>query len=115
MYQYSYAEMLEDTAQDCRTRERELFDRAIELLQLAQEKGNASRECVEALLFLRRLWTILVNDLNHPENGLPAQLRGNLVSIGLWVLKEAEQIRLRESDNFAGLIEINAILRDGLH
>jgi flagellar protein FlaF len=115
MYQYSYAEIIEDTAEDCRAREREAFDHAISLLRVAQEKGNSSRECVDALLFLRRLWTMLLNDLTNPENGLPPELRANLISIGLWILKEADLIRLRESKNFDGLIEMNSILRNGLN
>jgi flagellar protein FlaF len=115
MYQYSYAEMVEDTAQDCRAREQRAFDRAISLLKLAKEKGNGSRECVEALLFLRHLWTTLMNDLVNPENGLPQALRASLISIGMWIMKEADLVRLRQSDNFDGLIEMNAILRDGLN
>ena len=115
MYQFSYAEIVEDTAQDCRAREQLAFDRAITLLTAAKEKGVRSRETVEALLFLRRLWSTLMDDLVSPENGLPAPVRANLISIGLWVMKEADRIRLEKSDNFEGLIEINAILRDGLN
>ena len=115
MYQFSYAEIAEDTAQDCRARERRAFDRAIALLRVAKEKGRSSRETVEALLFLRRLWTALIDDLVNPENGLPEALRASLISIGMWIMKEAEQIRLEKSDNFDGLIEMNAILRQGLN
>jgi flagellar biosynthesis activator protein FlaF len=115
MYQYSYAEMIEDAAGDCRAREREAFDHVISLLRRAREKGNSSRECVDALLFLRRLWTMFLNDLTNPENGLPPELRANLISIGLWIMKEADLIRLRQSENFDGLIEMNSILRDGLN
>ncbi|SDR62880.1 flagellar protein FlaF [Rhizobiales bacterium GAS191] len=115
MYQFSYAEIVEDTAQDCRDRERRAFERAISLLKLGKEKGVRSREAAEALLFLRRLWGALMDDLVSPENGLPQALRASLISIGLWVMKEADQIRLEQSENFDGLIEINQILRDGLN
>jgi flagellar biosynthesis activator protein FlaF len=115
MYQFSYAEIVEDTAQDCRARERRAFDRAVSLLKLAKQNGPRSLEAVEALLFLRRLWSALMEDLVSPENGLPQALRASLISIGLWVMKEADQIRLEQSENFDGLIEINAILRDGLN
>jgi flagellar protein FlaF len=115
MYQFSYAEIIEDTAEDCRAREREAFDHAISLLKLAQEKGRDSRECVEALLFVSRLWSTLLHDLSHPENGLPEVLRANLISIGLWIMKEADLVRLGQSENFDGLIEMNSILRDGLN
>lgn len=115
MYQFAYAEIADDTAEDCRGRERQAFDRAIALLKLAKERGAKSRESVEALLFLRRLWNALIEDLANAENGLPQALRASLISIGLWVMKEAELIRLAKSENFDGLIEMNAILREGLN
>jgi flagellar protein FlaF len=115
MYQFAYAEIAEDTATDCRRRERQAFDRAISLLKLAKERGAKSRESVEALLFVRRLWNALIEDLSHPENGLPQALRASLISVGLWILKEADLVRLAKSENFDGLIEMNTILRDGLN
>jgi flagellar protein FlaF len=63
---------------------------------------------------VRQLWTILIEDLAHPENDLPEALRADLISIGLWVTKEAEQIRQKKSANFAGVIDICSIIRDGL-
>lgn len=115
MYQSSYAEIVQETAQDCRARERQAFEHAISLLKLAKEKGRDSRECIEAVLFLSRLWSTLLHDLSHPENGLPEALRANLISIGLWIMKETDAVRVGQSENFDGLIEINAILRNGLN
>ncbi|MFI4996019.1 MAG: flagellar biosynthesis regulator FlaF [Hyphomicrobiales bacterium] len=115
MYQFSYSEIVEDTAEDCRARERRAFEHAISLLKAAREKGSESRECAEALFYLGTLWRALMDDLLHPENGLPQALRASLVSIGLWISKEADMIRLAKSTNFEGLIEINSILRDGLN
>ena len=37
------------------------------------------------------------------------------VSIGLWIMREAEAIRLGRSNNFAGIIEITTLIRDGLN
>ena len=71
-------------------------------------------EAVDALHYLRRLWSLLVEDLAKPENDLPEQLRADLISIGLWVIREAEQIRLEKSTNFRGLIEVSQNIRDGL-
>jgi flagellar biosynthesis regulator FlaF len=42
------------------------------------------------------------------------ELRANLISIGIWIIKESERIRKRESDNFQGIIDISIIIRDGL-
>ena len=114
MYQFSYAEVLDETPQGARQRERQAIDRSIELLRAAEEAGVQSREAVEALLFARKLWSILIEDLAKQENALPQQLRADLISIGLWVMREAEQIRLEKSDNFTGIIEVSQTIRDGL-
>jgi flagellar protein FlaF len=37
-----------------------------------------------------------------------------LISIGLWLLREAEEVRQGRSDNFEGLIEVSQIIRDGI-
>lgn len=114
MYQFSYAEVLDDTPQGARQRERQAIDHSIELLEAADKAGPQSREAVEALLFVRKLWAILVEDLAKPENDLPQKLRADLISIGLWVMREAEQIRLEKSANFKGMIEVSQSIRDGL-
>ena len=102
MYQFSYAEVLDETPQGARQRERQAIERSIELLQAADKAGAQSREAVEALLFVRKLWSILIEDLAKAENDLPQQLRADLISIGLWVMREAEQIRLEKSDELQG-------------
>ena len=71
-------------------------------------------EAVEALHFMNRVWTTFVEDLGASENALPKELRANLISIGLWLLREAEDVRQGRSDNFEGLIEVSQIIRDGI-
>ena len=56
----------------------------------------------------------LLDDLGSGENALPKELRANLISIGLWLLREAEDIRQGRTDNFEGLIEVSQIIRDGI-
>lgn len=114
MYRFSYAEILEDSSDECRQRERMAFDHAISLLKIAAAKGAASIESSDAVAFVHRLWTVLIEDLMNPENGLPESLRAQLVSIGLWMMKEADMIREGQSQNFSALIDINTMIRDGL-
>ena len=114
MYQFSYAEVLDETPQGARERERQAIERSIELLEAAEKSGVRSREAIEAVLFVRRLWGVLIEDLAKPDNDLPQQLRADLISIGLWIMREAEQIRLEKSDNFKGIIEVSTAIRDGL-
>lgn len=114
MYQFSYADIQTDSVADARDRERQLLTRSIEMLISAQAAGTQSMEAIEAIHFMNRIWTSLVEDLGHPDNALPKELRANLISIGLWLLREAEDVRQGRSDNFEGLIEVSQIIRDGI-
>jgi flagellar biosynthesis activator protein FlaF len=114
MYQFSYAEVLDETPKGARERERQVIDRSIELLREAEKKGVSSREATEAVLYVRKLWSYLIEDLARPENDLPKTLRADLISIGLWIMRESEQIQLGKSENFKGLVEVSNSIRDGL-
>ena len=114
MYQFSYADIQTDSVADAKDRERQLLTRSIDMLVAARAVGSDSMEAIEALHFLNRVWTSLIEDLGSPENQLPKELRANLISIGLWLLREAEDVRQGRSDNFDGLIEVSQIIRDGI-
>jgi flagellar biosynthesis activator protein FlaF len=114
MYQFSYGEIMQDGPQDARGRERLAMERAIELLELAQDKGAQSLEAASALNYVNQLWRIFLEDLARPENDLPEGLRAELISIGIWITKQIKQIRTGQSADFNGLVEICAIIRDGL-
>ncbi len=115
MYQSSYAEVLEDDQSVARRDEAQALDRAVALLLAAAAAPHPARAGVDALHFTRQLWTAFITELAAPDNALPNQVRANLISIGIWVLKEAEAIRLGSSTNYAGIADICAIIRDGLH
>ncbi len=114
MFQLRYAEIDDDSLTDAKERERELLQRSIDLLEVAREKGVKSFAASEAILFVVRLWSSFIEDLADQNNELPDELRASLISIGIWILKEAEAIRQEETDNFDGLIEISEIIRDGI-
>ena len=115
MYQFSYAEVLDETPKGARERERLAVEHSIELLRAAQQAGANSREAIEAALYIRRLWSVFIEDLAKTENDLPKQLRADLISVGLWLMREAEQMRLEKAVSFEGLIEVSEAIRDGLH
>jgi flagellar biosynthesis activator protein FlaF len=114
MYEFAYNEVIEDSRQTMRARERQAMDRVIAMLRAAQQKDPQSRERVEALFYLRRLWTIFLNDLNDPNNELPDQLRAGIISIGIWMIKEMDRVRGGATNDLTPMIEINALIRDGL-
>ncbi|MEO9340687.1 flagellar biosynthesis regulator FlaF [Mesorhizobium sp. SB112] len=114
MYQFSYADIQTDSVVDAKEREKQLLSRSIDLLSAASTAGTNSMEAVEALHFTNRVWTTFIDDLGNPENALPKELRANLISVGLWLLREAEDVRQGRTDNFDGLIEVSQIIRDGI-
>lgn len=114
MYQYLYAEILEDDQVQARRNEAYALDHAAKLLMCAAELPHPSVDGVKALHFTRQLWTTFVTELAAPENELPKEVRANLISIGIWILKEADAIRLDKSTNYAGIADICTIVRDGL-
>jgi flagellar protein FlaF len=114
MYQFRYEETIEDDFDRSRAEERRAFDHALLLLQQAEDDGPNSRSAAEAMFFLQRLWHILLDDLAGAENDLPDQLKASLISVGIWTLKEITAVRLGNVTSFAGLIDINTIIRNGL-
>jgi flagellar protein FlaF len=114
MFQFAYAEVIKDDLASARERERQVLDRSIELLSAVPDKSRYGREAVEAIHYTRRVWTRFIEDLNQPDNELGVELRAKLISIALWILKECERIRKRQSDNYQGIIDVTTIIRDGL-
>ncbi len=114
MYQFSYADIQTDSVADARDRERQLLTRSIDLLTMAMDKEPQSPEATEAVHFVNRIWTAFLQDLGSEDNALPKELRANLISIGLWLLREGEAIRQGNSTNYEGMIEVSQIIRDGI-
>ncbi len=114
MHRAMYSEILDDSSSDARERERQAIERSIELLNKAKKSGVGSREAVEALHYLDRLWSLLLDDLAHAENRLPKELRASLISIGIWILREIENLRNERVESFKGLIDVSEIICKGL-
>jgi flagellar biosynthesis activator protein FlaF len=114
MYEFAYNDVIEESHQTMRARERQAMDRVIAMLRAAQEKGPQSRERVDALYYLRRLWMIFLTDLNDPNNELPDQLRAGIISIGIWMNKEIDRVCGGQTNDLTPMIEINQLIRDGL-
>lgn len=115
MYNLSYAEVMDDLCSDQRLNEQEAMSIVIEKLTVASEHGIKSAEAVDALFFTRRLWSYFLEQLAEDANELPIETRANLISIGIWVLKEVEALRQWQQKDFADIIQINSIIRDSLN
>jgi flagellar protein FlaF len=109
-----YEAVAEDSSREARARERHVLNVAIERLERVQTGVPQGGDLLESLHYTRRLWAIFIEDLVHPENGLPEKLRADIISIGLWVLKEADRLQDEKSNDVKQLIEINRLMRDAL-
>jgi flagellar biosynthesis activator protein FlaF len=114
LYQIRYADIQSDSLTDARERERIVLDRSIMLLTKAEEAGGDSFAAVEALHYAVRVWTALLEDLSRHDNMLPDEQKAGLISIGIWMLREADEIRNDPSKSFEGMIDISKIIRGGL-
>ncbi len=114
MYTMTYADVLDDQPNDARERERQALDHSINLLQKAQVAGPNSTESTEAVAFVRKLWSMLIEDLGNTDNDLPKELRAQIISIGIWILKEAENIRSDRTTDLSGLISVSKAIAEGL-
>jgi flagellar protein FlaF len=114
MYKFSYEETLSDSSGRKRENERLAIEESVAMLKSAEKAGPNSREAVDAIFFLNRLWSFLLDDLTKAENGLPEEVRAKLISIGIWMLREADAISNGQSRNFAGLIDVSNMIAEGL-
>ena len=110
----AYEMVADDSSQESRARERHALSLGIHQLERLQHGGFSDEDFFESLLYVRKLWAIFIEDLSHPENGLPEQLRADIISIGLWIVKEADRLRQERSNDVMQLIEINRLIRDAL-
>lgn len=114
MYQLNYADIQQDSVADAKERERRILQRCVDLLRDAKQGTGSPFAKIEAVHFVTRVWSSFLEDLASEQNELPQELRAALISIGLWMLREAEAIRQGESDNIDGLLDVTEIIKGSL-
>lgn len=114
MYRSLYKEVAADDPREARRAESAAFDHVIAGLETASGTTPGSDASSVALDNVDRLWAALLGDLAHPDNALPDALRARLISIGLWMMREAARLRAPASVDFAGLIAVNVMIRASL-
>jgi flagellar protein FlaF len=83
------------------------------LIEAEQLDKSYIRERMDALDWNRRMWSMLGADCSLATNGLPEQLRANIISLSIWVNKHTSLV-MRNKEDFAPLIDINRIIMQGL-
>jgi flagellar biosynthesis activator protein FlaF len=96
---------------------RELEYRAFGLvtanLVRVKEEQMAPAQIAEALEANRKLWNVLSADCSVPGNQLPMALRGQIISLAMWVGRYSRDV-IREGADIEPLIDINRAIMEGL-
>lgn len=100
-------------AEDPRELEYRAFGQATAGLVRIKEGAPTIAERVAAIDLNRRLWNMLSADCAAPENKLPMALRGQIISLALWVSRYSSEV-LREGADIEPLIDINKTMMEGL-
>ena len=89
------------------------FGHVTAALVRAKEENAQPAAMAQALDANRRLWNVLSADCSTPENKLPQMLRGQIISLALWVGRYSSEV-LRDGADLEPLIDINRTMMEGL-
>lgn len=95
-----------------RQREYRLLARANR--QLSDTKGKKDiAGLYKAVMYNRQIWNTFMIDLTDENNQLPKELKGALISLGIWVEKFSDQV-CNGDESVDDLIEVNRSIMEGL-
>ena len=96
--------------------EANLLLKAASQMQAARDAWDSERRGLDdALLYNRKLWTILLTSVTDKDNPLPAEIRQNVANLGLFVFKQTIALIAEPRPEKLGvLISINRELAAGL-
>jgi flagellar biosynthesis activator protein FlaF len=114
MYKRVYDEVGDETSEKIRSNEVRALSHSIQLMTKGQKSGVGTRDSIEAMFFVSRLWGVLLEDLASPDNALPDELRAKIISIGIWALKYVEDFRRGHKKDFQPLIDVSSTILKGL-
>ena len=111
----AYARVAKETAAP-RELEAILLLKAAAKLQAVQDVWpEKSPEFQDALLYNRKLWTVLLDAVNRDDNQLPKPVRNNLVQLGMFVMNETFAAMTKPTLNqLKAMIKVNRGIAAGL-
>jgi flagellar biosynthesis activator protein FlaF len=83
------------------------------LISIKEEAQPTPTRLVEAIDANRRLWNLLSADCSAPENQLPMALRGQIISLAMWVTRYSREV-LCDGAELDPLIDVNRTMMEGL-
>src|SRR5438128_2740341 len=96
-----------------REQERDIIALVTQRLRAAQAAKDDAILLARAISDNTTVWYILVSDLSSEGNQLPIELRAQIVSVGLAVIRECEKLNKTDVD-LDFLVSVNQAIIDGL-
>jgi flagellar protein FlaF len=96
-----------------REQERDIIALVTQRLRAAQAAKDDAILLARAVSDNTTVWYILVSDLSSDGNQLPIELRAQIVSVGLAVIRECEKLNKADVD-LDFLVSVNQAIIDGL-
>ena len=114
MYRTAYRTMEEGSARCLRMREVEALARTVDLLRAARNAGIRTGTGIEAIYVANRVWAFLVEDLSLDDNELPAEVRADLISVGLRIIRQLEAARRGDLAALDEVIDLTELIKGAL-
>jgi flagellar protein FlaF len=108
----AYGSIIRHT-ESARDIEYRVFEQVTAALEAALPENTHFTQKIRAVHDNRALWQTLACDLAGEDNGLPAALRANLISLAIWVTRESDRV-LIQGATLHDLISINYKIMQGL-
>jgi flagellar protein FlaF len=111
----AYAKTAKETANPRDLEAILLLEAAAKLQKVHDEESCDPSELNAALLYNRRLWTILLDAVVRDDNRLPLKVRQNVTRLGAYVMGETFSMMTRPSlDHLKAMIKVNRSIATGL-
>jgi flagellar biosynthesis activator protein FlaF len=111
----AYARTSVTTASPREVEAQALLKAAQKLQEVQTNWAGPDRAMHNALLFNRRLWSILLSAAETNDNPQPLEVRQNIANIGVFVMKQTVDMQMNpDPAKLKSLIEINCNIAAGL-
>lgn len=99
-----------------RNLEATLLIKAAANIQSVQDNWEEEQDALgDALMYNRKLWSVLLDAMTRDENPLPQEIKNNIGSLGVFILNHTLQVqRSPSADQLGILISINQEIAAGL-
>ncbi|MEM8649732.1 MAG: flagellar biosynthesis regulator FlaF [Pseudomonadota bacterium] len=115
MFMQAYQDMMEDDQTSQRSEEREMITETINLMRASDQQPDDRVLRSKAIHLTSQLWNYFLNDLVSEENETPRELKASIISIGIFIVKHLERMRLEKTLAFKPVADISETIREGLN